>query len=119
MAGTAWLATTGFSPRKRPVARIDTGNVSSLCRSKALISEMVCYAIFAAVLFLIILNGYLRGRWKRYTDIVLGLALCATVLYAAYSKGWIVLVYLTVIWLIGGNLILTPLAKVAARKLLS
>ncbi len=80
---------------------------------------MVCYIIFPVVLFLIILNGYLRGRWKQQTDVVLGIVVCGTVLFAIYSNGWIALVYLGVIWLVGGNLLLTPLAKMAARRLLS
>jgi len=80
---------------------------------------MLCYIIFVAGLFLVILNGYLRGRWRQYVDIVLGIAICATVVFAIYSKGWIALIYLGVIWVIGGNLILKPLAKMAARKLLS
>lgn len=79
---------------------------------------MTCYIVFAFVLFLIILNGYLRGRWKQQIDIVLGMLICGTVIFAIYSRGWIALVYLGLIWLIGGNLILTPLAKTAARKLL-
>ena len=80
---------------------------------------MLCYVIFAAGLFLVILNGYLRGRWRQYTDIVLGLVICMTTIFTVYSKGWIALIYLSVIWIIEGNLILTPLAKMAARRLLS
>ncbi len=79
---------------------------------------MVCYIIFAIVLFLVIVNGCLRGRWKQQVDIALGIVICGAISYAVYSRGRMALIYLSVIWLLGGNLIFTPLAKRAARKLL-
>jgi hypothetical protein len=80
---------------------------------------MTYYIPFSIVLFLIILNGYLRGKWKQYVDIVLGVVIFAIVVFAIYSEGLATLIYLGLIWLIGGNLILMPLAKITARKLLS
>jgi hypothetical protein len=82
-------------------------------------TEMACDITFTVVLFLMILNGYLRGRWKQQIDIVLGAIGCGIVILGVYSEGWVALIYLAVIWLIGGNLILTPFARMAARKLLS
>ena len=79
---------------------------------------MIYYTVFTAILFLFILNGFLRGRLKPYTDMVLTIAMLTTVIIGSYSEGWKTLIYFAMIWLIGGNLILTPLAKMAARKLL-
>lgn len=80
---------------------------------------MISYAAFAAILFLFLLNGFLMGRLQAVINAVLTAAILAVVVLAILFEGWMALIYLLAIWLIGGNFLFTPLAKMVAGKLLS
>ncbi len=79
---------------------------------------MILYFTFTSFLFLIILNGFLRGKLKHKADTILGGLIILVIIYTIYSDGWFALIYVALIWLIVGNFILTPLAKRVARVLL-
>jgi len=47
----------------------------------------VCVAL-VLVAFLIVMNGFLRGAWKRQIDIILGLLLVGLIVLAFVAAGW-------------------------------
>jgi len=40
--------------------------------------------------FLVMLNGFLRGRWKNYTDVVLGLIWVSLLILSLVLFGWLI-----------------------------
>lgn len=76
------------------------------------------YGIFSVILFVFILNGFLMGSLKQQIDIVLIIIILGVVIFGILTKGLITIIYFIAIWLIGGNFIFTPIAKLIARKLL-
>ena len=80
---------------------------------------MIFYILFTISLFIFLLNGFLRGKLKEKTDVVMFIILLIIIILGIYYIGWVSLIYFLTILLIGGNFILTPLAKLTAKKLLS
>jgi hypothetical protein len=79
---------------------------------------MVAYIIFSLFIFLFILNGFLRSYYKELIDAIFVVIILISVGFGIYLNGWHSIIYFVIILIFGGNYILTPIAKIVARKLL-
>ncbi|MBU2524074.1 hypothetical protein KKG71_02685 [Patescibacteria group bacterium] len=67
--------------------------------------------------FLIMLNGFLRGKWKHHTDAVLSAALLALLVLSVILFGWFIALCHLIGLFVFGALIYSVAARIAARLL--